>query len=171
MPEDKSKKKRRIVSEHTDIPMIYLNDRMEEYEEYDYISGVVLGSIPILYVKTISHIAVEKMVLDPTNTQRIALLGPKGTGKTTCLVALWRLCKSRSKPVVFISTKAVKCFRRLQVEEYTDALTCNYERRWEVNRHTSVTDYVSYMGKFIKYLCKEKKTEKVLATAYRFKQI
>ena len=162
MPEDKPKKKRCIVSEDTDIPMIYLNDRMEECEEYAYIRGVVLGSIPILYVKTSSHIAVEKMVLDPANTQRITLLGPKGTGKTTCLVALWRLFKSRSKPVVFISTKAVKCFRRIQVKQYTHALTCNYERRWEVNRDTSVTDYISYMSTFIEYLCKEKKTEKVV---------
>ena len=38
---------------------------------------------------------------------KMRLVGPKGTGKSTCLVAIWAVCKMREKPAVFINNQYI----------------------------------------------------------------
>ena len=114
-----------------------------------------MNSILQYYIKTSTHQAVEKIALDKSQTNPVALVGPKGTGKTTCLVAVWELCKRNSKHVVFTSTNAVRLHDTEVVRKYTRDLVKGFDKYKEKGGNVGKTtrSYVSFLYKFVNYLC------------------
>ena len=62
-----------------------LHNEASQFKEYSYTSSVVIGNIPSIYIKTQSQKQVEHIALDE---ERVLLIGPKGTGKSKCLVPI-----------------------------------------------------------------------------------
>ena len=129
--------------------------QVEQFTDFTYINCAILNSIPQYYIKTSTHQAIEKIALDESQTNRVALVGAKGTGKTTCLVAIWELCKRNDKHVVFTSTNAVRLHDTEVVRQYTRDLVKGFDKYKEEGEKVSKStrSYVSFLYKFVNYLC------------------
>ena len=137
------------------MEILPLLSEVEKTTDYAFIKSIVLGNVPSVYVKTESPM-VEAMVVNQSNTKRITLLGPKWTGKTACLVAIWTLCEANSIHVV---SKGIKHFKRAVVKDFTQGLRQRYRQEGELTTNIIATDYktaadyASYLCKFMEYLC------------------
>ena len=141
-----------------------LHEEAAEYEEYGYISSVVMGNIPSTYIKTQSHKQIEQIAFAEDHIERVVLMGPKGTGKSTCLVAIWALCKKWRKPVVFTSTNALRLYDTEMVNKYTRKIIEDFpkcKKKWKLG-NPSMRDYVSFLQIFIHRLCKKSQQKVIL---------
>lgn len=122
-----------------------------------------MGNIPRVYMRSHSHKIAESIVFDQEQVHQVVLVGPKGTGKTTCLVAIWGLYKMSGKPVIFTSTNAIRMYDTETVQKYTRKITGKfpkYIRKWKKMLDVTARAYVSFLYKFVNHLCN--KNEKVV---------
>ena len=103
----------------------------------------------------------ESIIINESHPKVVALLGPKGNGKSTTLVVLWlELLKQKSTYTIFTSDKIASKFDLEVSNEYIDLLTegeCKLKDK--AKAVSSQVDYIIFCNAALKVPTKKNKKQ------------
>ena len=106
---------------------ISLVSLLAKESKLQYFSEATHGAIPTLYIKTRSFLTIEENLLhllnSNSNENLLILRGPKGVGKSMCLVALYcSLQMSGNIDALFVSNKCLDSSSPVMRQYYLDQI-------------------------------------------------